>query len=108
MYQGGSGDMLPPHADLALLDPGWGLDFEAEICVILRDTPIGTNRAAAERHVALLMLANDVTYRNLIPDELAKGVCTLKMMESGEQHEVSLEILATVLADELKHDTDGS
>ena len=38
------------------------------------------------------------------PDELAKGVCNLKMMESGEQHEVSLEILATVLADELRND----
>jgi len=37
------------------------------------------------------------------PDELSKGVCTLKMMESGEQHEVSLEILATVLIDELGH-----
>ncbi|MGD8329878.1 MAG: histidine--tRNA ligase [Acidobacteriota bacterium] len=42
------------------------------------------------------------------PDEIAKGVCTLKMMESGEQREVSLENLATVLADEMKHDHDGS
>ena len=38
------------------------------------------------------------------PDELSKGVCTLKMMESGDQHEVSLEILATVVADELRQD----
>jgi histidyl-tRNA synthetase len=42
------------------------------------------------------------------PDELSRGVCTLKMMESGEQHEVSLDILATVLADELRHETDES
>jgi histidyl-tRNA synthetase len=38
------------------------------------------------------------------PDELSKGVCTLKMMESGEQHEVSLESLATVVVDELQRD----
>jgi len=42
------------------------------------------------------------------PDELERGVCTLKMMDSGEQHEVSLDILASVLADELRHDHDGS
>jgi fumarylacetoacetate (FAA) hydrolase len=73
VYQGGSGVLLGPTDDLPLGDPADGLDFEAEVCVILGDTPIGTRADDAERHVRLLMLANDVTRRNLVPAELAKG-----------------------------------
>ncbi|MBZ4419362.1 fumarylacetoacetate hydrolase family protein [Myxococcus sp. RHSTA-1-4] len=73
VYQGGSGDFLAPTADIPLADEAWGLDFESEVCVILGDTPQGTKAADAEKHVKLLMLANDVSLRNLIPDELAKG-----------------------------------
>lgn len=73
VYQGGSGVLLGPYAPLPVQDPAWGLDFEAEVCVVLGDTPRGTRAAQAERYVRLFMLANDVTYRNLIPDELAKG-----------------------------------
>ncbi len=73
VYQGGSSVLLAPTQDLELPDPAWGLDFEAEICVILGDTPRGTTSDSAARHVKLLMLANDVTYRSLIPAELAKG-----------------------------------
>jgi fumarylacetoacetate (FAA) hydrolase len=73
VYQGGSGDFLAPMADIPLADEAWGLDFESEVCVILGDTPQGTQAADAEKHVKLLMLANDVSLRNLIPDELAKG-----------------------------------
>lgn len=73
VYQGGSGVLLAPTAPLRLGSPDWGLDFEAEVCVILADTPIGLEREHAERHVRLLMLANDVTYRNLVPRELEKG-----------------------------------
>src|SRR6266496_321015 len=73
IYQGGSGDLLGPRDPIELHDPAWGLDFESEVCVVLGDTPIGTTTADAQHHVRLVMLANDCTMRNLIPDELAKG-----------------------------------
>lgn len=73
IYQGGSGDMLGPRDAIELRDPAWGLDFEAEVCVVLGDTPIGVSAADAARSIRLVMLANDCTLRNLIPEELAKG-----------------------------------
>ncbi len=73
IYQGGSGDMMGPHDPIELHEPAWGLDYESEVCVVLGDVPIGTRAADAHRYVRLVMLANDCTLRNLIPDELAKG-----------------------------------
>ena len=73
VYQGGSGVLLGPTDDLELPDPEWGLDFEGEVAVVLGDTPRGTTAAEAHRYVKLLLLCNDVTYRNHIPRELAKG-----------------------------------
>jgi fumarylacetoacetate (FAA) hydrolase len=73
VYQGGSGVLLGPRDDIPLPDPAWGLDFESEICVVLGDTPRGVSAREAHRYVRLLMLANDLTFRNLVPDELAKG-----------------------------------
>jgi len=73
VYQGGSSVLLGPHDQLALAEQAWGLDFEAEVCVILGDVPMGTSAARAEPYVRLLMLANDVTYRNLVPPELKRG-----------------------------------
>jgi fumarylacetoacetate (FAA) hydrolase len=73
IYQGGSGDMLGPRDAIELHDPAWGLDYESEVCVILDDTPLGTTAGDAARHVRLVVLANDCTLRNLIPEELAKG-----------------------------------
>src|SRR3954470_12641436 len=73
IYQGGSGDMLGPRDPIELCDPAWGLDYESEVCVVLDDTPLGTTAADAARYVRLVMLANDCTLRNLVPDELAKG-----------------------------------
>ncbi|HEX7668509.1 MAG TPA: fumarylacetoacetate hydrolase family protein, partial [Polyangiaceae bacterium] len=73
VYQGGSSVLLAPRDPLLLPDPEWGLDFEGEVCVVLGDTPRGVNRANAAEYVRLLMLANDVTYRNLVPAELEKG-----------------------------------
>jgi len=73
IYQGGSGDLLGPRDPIALVDPAWGLDYESEVCVVLGDVPLGASAADAARAVRLVMLANDVTLRNLIPDELAKG-----------------------------------
>jgi fumarylacetoacetate (FAA) hydrolase len=73
VYQGGSGVLLGPRDDLALANPAWGLDFESEVAVVLGDTPQGTKAQDAHRYVRLLLLANDVSLRNLIPDELAKS-----------------------------------
>ncbi len=73
VYQGGSSVLLAPRQDIVLHDEAWGLDFEAEVCVILGDVPIGTTKADAGKYVRLVCLANDITLRNLIPNELAKG-----------------------------------
>lgn len=73
IYQGGSGMMLGARDPLLLQDPGWGLDFEGEICVVLADVPCGTSVQNAAPLVRLLMLANDVSLRNLIAPELLKG-----------------------------------
>ncbi|MGZ3404999.1 MAG: fumarylacetoacetate hydrolase family protein [Polyangia bacterium] len=73
VYQGGSSVLLGPTDDIPLVDAAWGIDFESEVCVVLDDTPQGTRAADAAAHVKLLMLANDVTLRNLIPAELAKS-----------------------------------
>jgi fumarylacetoacetate (FAA) hydrolase len=73
VYQGGSGVLLGPTDDLVLPDPAWGLDFESEVVVILGDVPQGTRAADASRYVRLVTQCNDISLRNLIPDELAKG-----------------------------------
>jgi fumarylacetoacetate (FAA) hydrolase len=73
VYQGGSGVLLGPRDDIELPNPEWGLDFEAEVAVVLADTPRGVRAADAFRYLRLLMLVNDITFRNLVPNELAKG-----------------------------------
>ncbi len=73
VYQGGSGVLLAPAEDIPLPDPAWGLDFEGEVCVVIGDVRQGTRAAEAGRCVRLLCLANDLTFRNLVPAELAKG-----------------------------------
>jgi fumarylacetoacetate (FAA) hydrolase len=73
IYQGGSGVLLGPTEDVPLADPALGLDFEGEVCCILADVPAGSRAGDAARHVRLLCLANDLTLRNLVPAELARG-----------------------------------
>ncbi len=73
VYQGGSGVLLGPTDDIEVPNVEWGADFEAEIVVVLGDTPRGVKSADAGEHIKLVMLANDVTFRNLIPPELAKS-----------------------------------
>jgi len=73
MYQGGSDAFLPPRSPIPLRDEAWGLDFEGEVAVVTGDVPLGADAAACAGHIRLLMLVNDVTLRNLIPNELAKG-----------------------------------
>ena len=73
MYQGASDDLLGPCDDAVVADEDWGIDFEAEIAVITGDVPMGATPERALEGIRLVMLANDVSLRNLIPAELAKG-----------------------------------
>ena len=73
VYQGGSGHFLSPTADIEVVNPEYGYDFEAEVCVVLGDTPCGVKPSDASQHVRLLLLVNDISLRNLIPAELQKG-----------------------------------
>ena len=73
MYQGGSDKFIGPYDDIPLTDETWGLDFESEIAVITHDLPMGASTQAAAESICLFMLVNDVSLRNLIPGELAKG-----------------------------------
>jgi fumarylacetoacetate (FAA) hydrolase len=73
MYQGGSDSFLAPRDDVAVADEAWGIDFEAEVAIITDDVPMGVSAGDAAGHIQLIMLVNDVSLRNLIPGELAKG-----------------------------------
>jgi len=73
MYQGGADTFIAPHSPILMADEAWGIDLEAEIAVVTDDVPMGVSAAEASGHIQLLMLVNDVSLRNLIPGELAKG-----------------------------------
>src|SRR5690606_39798901 len=73
MYQGGSDDFLGPCDRVVVASEAFGIDFEAEVAVVTGDVKMGATPEQALDGVRLLMLANDVSLRNLIPAELAKG-----------------------------------
>jgi len=73
MYQGGSDDLLGPRDDIVCASEDWGIDFEGEVAVVTDDVPMAATPEVAAGQVRLLMLVNDVSLRNLIPAELAKG-----------------------------------
>jgi fumarylacetoacetate (FAA) hydrolase len=73
MYQGGSDAFLGPRDDIPLADESWGCDLEAEVVVVTADVPQGVTAKEALGLVRLVGLTNDVSLRNLIPGELAKG-----------------------------------
>ena len=73
IYQGGSDGFLGPRDPIPLADESWGCDLEAEVAVIVGDVPMGASREEGLAAVRLVMLVNDVSLRNLIPNELAKG-----------------------------------
>ncbi len=72
MYQGASDNLLGP-CDPIVGNEEWGIDFEAELAIITGDVPMGTSAANARSHIRLLTLCNDISFRNLIPNELSKG-----------------------------------
>jgi fumarylacetoacetate (FAA) hydrolase len=73
MYQGGSDCMLGPRDPIHAADESYGIDMEGEVAVVTGDVPMGATAAETAKHIRLVMLANDVSLRNLIPTELAKG-----------------------------------
>jgi fumarylacetoacetate (FAA) hydrolase len=73
MYQGGSDAFIGPYDDINVASESYGIDFESEVAVITDDVPMGASVEQATSHIKLLMLVNDVSLRNLIPGELAKG-----------------------------------
>lgn len=73
IYQGGSDVMLGPRETIPLADETWGCDFEGEIAAITDDVPLGVTPKQALEHIRLILLCNDVSLRNLVPEELAKG-----------------------------------
>ena len=73
MYQGGSDDFIGPCDNVVVADEAYGIDFESEICVVTADVAMQATPEQALDGVRLVMLANDVSLRNLIPNELGKG-----------------------------------
>lgn len=73
MYQGGSDGFLGPCDPIVADTEEYGIDFEAEVAVVTDDVPTGAPPEEARGHIKLVMLVNDISLRELIPAELAKG-----------------------------------
>jgi len=73
MYQGSGDSLLGANDPICLANEDWGLDFESEVGVITDSVPMGVTPEQAAGHIKLLVLINDISLRNLIPSELAKG-----------------------------------
>ena len=73
MYQGGSDSLLGPRDPIFMADEAYGIDMEGEVAVIVDDVPSGASLEICAKAIRLVMLVNDVSLRNLIPAELAKG-----------------------------------
>lgn len=73
MYQATSAGFYGPRDAVQVPDAAYGIDLEAEIVVITDDVPMAASAEQAAGHIQLVGLVNDVSLRNLIPGELAKG-----------------------------------
>jgi len=73
MYQATSAGFLGPTDSVPVPSEEYGIDFESEIIVITDDVPMAVSAEKAEQNIQLIGLINDVSLRNLIPGELAKG-----------------------------------
>ncbi|HRD70674.1 MAG TPA: fumarylacetoacetate hydrolase family protein [Legionella sp.] len=101
MYQGGSDAFIGPRDPILVADETYGIDFESEVAIITDDVPMGINTNKAQKHIKLLMLVNDVSLRNLIPDELAKGFGFLQSKPASSFSPVA------ITPDELGNSWDG-
>jgi fumarylacetoacetate (FAA) hydrolase len=102
MYQGGSDAFLGPTDPIEVVDEAYGIDFEAEIAVVIGHVAMATDRERAARAIRLLVLVNDVSLRNLIAAELAKGFGFFHAKPSSAFSPVA------VTPDELGHAFDGA
>jgi fumarylacetoacetate (FAA) hydrolase len=102
MYQGGSDTFLAPRGDITMSSEEWGIDFESEIAVITGDVAMGASLKDAAASIKLFMLVNDVSLRNLIPGELAKGFGFFQAKPSSAFSPVAVTV------DELGEAWDGS
>lgn len=73
MYQGGAGGMMGARDPILAITEDWGIDLEAEVVAITGDVAMGSTPAEASQAVRLISLVNDISFRRLIPAELAKG-----------------------------------
>ena len=73
MYQGGAGDMMGPRDPIRVLSEDWGVDLEGEVVAIVGEVRMGSTPVQAAAAIRLITLVNDVSFRRLIPAELAKG-----------------------------------
>ena len=73
MYQAVSAGFLGPRDPVRVPSEDYGIDLEAEVLVVTDDVPMAVTPAQAAAHIQLVGLVNDVSLRNLIPAELAKG-----------------------------------
>ncbi len=72
LYMGASDAFIGANDAILIENEEWGIDFESEVAVITNDVPAGVNAVNARNHIQLIALVNDVSLRNLIPNELAK------------------------------------
>jgi fumarylacetoacetate (FAA) hydrolase len=73
MYQATSAGFLGPRDPVRVPGEDYGIDLEAEVVVVTDDVPMAVTPEHASQHIQLVGLVNDVSLRNLIPAELAKG-----------------------------------
>jgi fumarylacetoacetate (FAA) hydrolase len=73
MYQAVSAGFYGPRDAVLVRDEAYGIDLEAEVVIVTDDVPHGVSAEDAAEHIQLVGLVNDVSLRNLIPNELAKG-----------------------------------
>ncbi|WMS87731.1 fumarylacetoacetate hydrolase family protein [Pleionea litopenaei] len=101
MYQGGSDAFLGPRENIEMASEEYGIDMESEVAVIVDDLPMAATKDEARDAIRLFMLVNDVSLRNLIPGELAKGFGFFQSKPSSAFSPVA------VTADELGSAWDG-
>ena len=73
MYQAVSAGFYGPRDAVKVVSEDYGIYLEAEIVIVTDDVPMAVTPEQAASHIQLVGLVNDVSLRNLIPPELAKG-----------------------------------
>lgn len=102
MYQGLSDRFDGPRDPFRLLTDADGIDYEAEVAIVVDDVPMGVSVDDATSHIKLLMLLNDYTLRSLTRTELPKGFGFLQAKPTSAFSPVA------VTPDELGSAWDGS